>query len=139
MARLFGRSLSRVDTALTILEDILFFLFVTVVLILVSFKLSYGVPRWYAYGAALGGFFLWRVTGGRLVLRFAETILAVLAKLLSFLLRHLLFPVIAFVGRWISLWKGHLQRRRALADTAKEEIRLLAFVASDDMFYKKDI
>lgn len=139
VARLFGRSLSRVDTVLTVFEDLLFFLFVTVALILVGFKLYYGVPRWYAYGAALGGFFLWRVTGGRLVIRFAETILSLLAKLLSLFLRYLVCPVVSSVKGRLSLWHRRLEHRRALADAAKEEARILAFVASDVVFFGKDV
>lgn len=53
-------------------EDVIFFTVAAVVMILVSYKLNYGVPRWYSYGAAALGFVLWQRTAGVLVLRLAD-------------------------------------------------------------------
>lgn len=56
------------------IEDVIFFTVTAVVMILVSYKLNYGVPRWYSYGAAALGFIFWQRTAGALVLRLADAL-----------------------------------------------------------------
>lgn len=134
LLRFFGRHLSRIDTVIIVWEDILFFLLVAVTMILVSFRLSYGIPRWYAFGAALGGFFLWRVTLGRCVMHLAERILYGISWVMHLIKRLLLTPLARCFG---ALWRrikrrAEAARRRAL--TEREEKRILAFVISDPSF-----
>ncbi len=127
---LLFRNIKRIDTLLCFLEDLLFCLFGTVVMILLDFKLYYGIPRWYAYGAAVGGFALWRGTVGRLVMSCSERVVRFLLRMLRFVKRRLILP---FVGFWkrmaLSLWQKE-KARRALAYTEAVEKRMLAVFAA---------
>lgn len=87
------------DTVLIAFEDVLFSVFAAITLILVSFKLFYGVPRWYAYGAAFLGFWVWQKTLGALILACAARILAFLDRYFGFLRRRLLSPCLTFLKK----------------------------------------
>ena len=114
------------DALLCFGEDLIFCLLGTVILILLSYQLSYGMPRWYALGAALLGFGLYRITLGRMVMSFAETILRGIRAAVGFFCHRLLAPIIGNIREW--LLRGHRRRthRRELAYTKAEEARMLA-------------
>ena len=99
------------DTVLCFFEDIVFFLVSSLTLILVAFCLHYGLPRGYSLAAALGGFFLYRVTIGRLVMASAEAIVKGLRRFFSFLNRRLLRPIGKGLGRLWSTCEGRVARR----------------------------
>ncbi len=120
------RHAAMLDVLLCFGEDLVFCLLGTVVLILLSYQLSYGMPRWYALGASLLGFGLYRITLGRVVMSLAETILRGIRAVVRFFCHRLLAPVIGHIREW--LLRGYRRRifRRELAYTKAEEARMLA-------------
>lgn len=124
----FGKHLMRVDTVLTGIEDIVFVAFAAIVLILITFKLYFGVPRWFAYAAALGGFALYHVTVGRLVIRSAETIIGCFRYLGNLIKRRLLSPLgqrlMSLCRGGVRFWRRHADRRY----TRKQEAYMLTVV-----------
>ena len=89
----------RADTVLTFFEDILFSLFCTSVFILIAYRLSFGLPRWYSAAAYAGGFFLYRETVGVLVMRSAEAIIRALCRAVLFVYRRAICPAYGFIAR----------------------------------------
>lgn len=83
----------RLDFVLTLLEDVLFCLFASVALILATYKLYFGIPRWYAYVSVALGFFLWQKTVGRLIMKLSDKIIDVIAHLISLIKRKALTPM----------------------------------------------
>jgi len=124
------RNLKRTDTLLCFFEDIAFCLFGTVVLILMDFKLHYGIPRWYSYAAVVGGFALWRVTLGRLIMSCSEAIVRFLLRMARWIKRRLLLPALRLLKRGAhGLW-CRWKKRRARQYTEAEEKRILAVLAA---------
>jgi spore cortex biosynthesis protein YabQ len=119
------------DTVITALEDVIFLIFCAVVMILIAYKLNYGIPRWYSYTAAILGVILWRRTAGRLVLKLADKIISLVKRVLKTVFgRILLFPircVLKFIGKQIL----KIENNRAKAYTAACQIRIL------DRIYKE--
>jgi len=129
IVRLFRRHLALTDTLLCFGEDIIFCLLGTVVLILMNYKLYYGVPRWYAFGAAALGFFGYRMTMGRLVMRSAESVIGWIRRGIAFIRRRILRPVIEGIQAWITACHRRRVQRREIAYTKAEESRMLAVFA----------
>jgi hypothetical protein len=115
-----------IDVWLCAWEDVWFFLLGTIVIILADFKLYFGMPRWYAYGAALGGAILYRVTIGRLVMGFSERMIRSAASLLRFWRDRVLLPMIRCVASWGHAWMQKRREKRAVAYTDAVEASLLA-------------
>jgi hypothetical protein len=84
---------------------------------LTNFKLAYGIPRWYAYGAALAGFLLYRVTIGRLVMGISEGIIRAMVWAFRFLRHRLLRPTVRAVARRMAAWRDIRRAKKALANT----------------------
>ena len=130
----FVRHRERIDTVLCLGEDLAFFLLASVALILLDFKLYHGVPRWYAPAAALGGFFLWRATVGRLTMLFAGAFLRGLRAVIRFVGRRVLCPAGRAVrNRFVKLRRTVSDRRRARrnrAFTRRYEAGILAEIGS---------
>ncbi len=82
----------RLDFVLTLFEDIVFCLFAAVCMILVTYKLYFGIPRWYAYASCALGFYLWQKTVGRLIMKLSDKIINLIARALSFIKRKLVKP-----------------------------------------------
>ncbi len=120
----------RLDTVLCFFEDLLFCLFATVVLILVDYRLYYGVPRWYAYGATVAGFALYRVTVGRLVMGSAKALLHALRAGVLWCRRRLLHPARKAVVSGVSALRRRIAKWRARFYTVSEERRILAVLDS---------
>lgn len=89
----------RLDFVLTLFEDVIFCLFASVCLILATYKLYFGIPRWYSYGACALGFFLWQKTVGRLVMKLSDKIIDLIIRGLSFVKRKLIKPVWARIKK----------------------------------------
>ncbi|MBQ7779893.1 MAG: spore cortex biosynthesis protein YabQ [Clostridia bacterium] len=83
----------RIDFVLTLFEDIVFCLFATVTMILATYKLYFGIPRWYAYVSCALGFFLWQKTVGRLIMKLSDQIIDLIVRALFFVKRKLVKPV----------------------------------------------
>lgn len=115
----------RADTVLTFFEDILFSLFCTSVFILIAYRLSFGLPRWYSAAAYAGGFFLYRETVGVLVMRSAEAIIRALCRAVLFVYRRAICPAYGFIARHIGSFAGKISSRRRAAYTAKYEKHLV--------------
>ena len=82
------------DTVITALEDVIFLIFCAIVMILIAYKLNFGIPRWYSYGAAILGVILWRKTLGRLVIKLADKIILTVKRIFKTVFgRILLFPI----------------------------------------------
>jgi hypothetical protein len=126
IAHLFRRHLALTDTLLCFGEDVIFCLFATVVLILMDYKLYYGVPRWYAFGAAALGFWGYRMTLGKLVMRSAESVIGWIRKTIAFIRRRILRPVIERIKGWIHVCHRRMTQRKEIAYTKAEEARMLA-------------
>ncbi len=129
LRRLFRRNLARTDTLLCFAEDLLFCLFGTVVLILMNFKLYYGVPRWYAFGATVLGFWIYRITLGRLVIRSAETVIGWIGAFAGFIRNRIVMPALRQIKGWLHAWHRKTISKRELAYTKAEEARMLAVFA----------
>ncbi len=119
-ARIFSH-ISALDTLLCFFEDIAVLLFSAVVFILLSFKLSHGVPRWYGIFSMLCGFMLYRKTFGRLVMLSAGRILRGLYRLLKFILRKILLPL----KKPFTVFFGRINDSKMKAVTEKREKVLL--------------
>lgn len=128
----FRRHWEKTDTVLIFFEDLIFSLFCTVTLILLDFRLYFGVPRWYSAAAALLGFLLYYVTVGKLVIRSAERLISLLRRAVGFLLLHTLFPVLRIVkSAWEAL-KRRRERKRRIRYTRKEEKRMLRLLMTEE-------
>ncbi len=110
-ARLFKR-LSLVDAVLCFFEDILIILFSAVCVILLSFKLSRGIPRWYGIFAVLIGFTLYHVTLGRIVMLSASKILGAISALIKLMLRYTVKPLKKPIILLTERVKGKLQEKQ---------------------------
>ena len=91
----------RLDLVLTFFEDVIFCLLSTVTMILVTYKLYYGIPRWYSYGACALGFLTWRKTASRLVMKLSDKIIGCITAALSAVNRKLVRPAFAKTKRLI--------------------------------------
>ena len=121
----FRRNLAVTDAVIVFFEDILFFLFCTVVLILVDFKLYFGVPRWYSIAFSALGFTVYHLTVGKLVVLSAEAILRFIRKGIRFVKKYMVLPVCHFFGRIVHSAFSAAERRRRRQFTENEEKRIL--------------
>ncbi len=87
------------DFVLTIFEDIIFCLFATICLILATYKLYFGIPRWYAYASCALGFFLWQKTVGRLVMKLSDKIIDLISRAFSFVKRRAVKPILSRIKK----------------------------------------
>ncbi len=115
----------KLDFVLTFIEDILFSVFASVALILVCYKLYFGIPRWYSYASAIAGFFLWRATLGRLVMALSDKIITGIAVMLAFIRARLLSPIFRALRGTIRKLSGKAALKRATAYTKAQEKKLL--------------
>ena len=102
----FGRFLSKLraaDTVLIFFEDIVFFIFSSVSVILMHYVVLQGIIRAYSVFCVGLGFVIYYFTLGRLTVRFAEIIIAFIERILSFIFRHTLLPAIKIFKKLFSL------------------------------------
>ncbi|MBQ8255295.1 MAG: spore cortex biosynthesis protein YabQ [Clostridia bacterium] len=100
----------RLDLVLTVFEDIVFCLFATVCMILATYKLHFGIPRWYAYVSCALGFFFWQKTLGQLVMKLSDKIIDLVSRALSLIKRKLLKPALLRVKKLTSKITAKRQR-----------------------------
>lgn len=131
--RFFRRGGGKCDAVLTFFEDILFSLFCTFVFILIAYRLSFGMPRWYSAAAYASGFFLYRITVGVLVMRSAEAIIGAVCSAIRFIYRKLLFPVLEASKRCASAIAEKLSSARRRAYTEKYEKRIVLSLTSSEL------
>ena len=124
-----GRALKAADFALTLIEDIAFLIFTAVAMILLAYKLNYGITRWYSYGAALVGVLLWRKTAGKLVIGLADKIISLIKHTIGWIFRKILFPPIRFLRSLIAKTTRKIKNNRAKAYTERYLEKIL-----DDIF-----
>ena len=101
-------------------EDIIFFTVYTVAMILVCYKLSYGVPRWYAYASSVLGFMLWRKTVGRLVMSLSDG------------LKNAAMPVILRLKKIKGNIDGKINYKIAVSKTRRRQRRMLDGIFKDE-------
>lgn len=89
----------RLDFVLTLFEDVVFCLFATVCMILATYKLYFGIPRWYAYVSCALGFFLWQKTVGRLIMKLSDKIIDLIARAFSFVKRKAVNSILSRVKK----------------------------------------
>ncbi len=130
LAGFLGRRAAALDTAFVFVEDIAFLLLCAFCCILIHFKLSYGLPRWYSLAATAGGFLLYHGTVGRLVIRSAEAIVSFAAAVCRFLIRHTVLPAAGLTGKAVGALLTALHRLKLRRHTTAYENRLLSSVSS---------
>ena len=86
------KRLRTADAVIIFFEDLIFCVFVGIVMILISYKLYFGIPRWYSYASCALGFYLWQKTVGRLIMKLSDKIIDLLSRAFSFVKRKLLGP-----------------------------------------------
>ncbi len=116
------------DLILTFFEDVIFCLFVTVTMILVCYKLYFGIPRWYSYAAAVIGFFLWQKTVGCLVMKVSDKIIEAIVRAGAFVKNKCVSPIIGGIKRLCSKYTSSLSQKRAKKYTEKREKAILALL-----------
>ena len=87
-----GKALKAADFILTLIEDMAFLIFATITMILLSYKLNYGITRWYSCGAAVAGVFLWRKTAGKLVIGLADKIISLIKHTVGWIFKMIISP-----------------------------------------------
>ena len=65
--------------------DILYFIFITPLVLIFIFATSYGIPRWYIFLGAFLGFLIYHLTVGRLFKRIFDVIIFVLIIIKEYL------------------------------------------------------
>lgn len=115
----------RLDFVLTLIEDILFSIFGSIALILVCYKLYFGIPRWYSYASALAGFFLWRATAGRLIMALSDKIIEAIAAAFAFIRVKILAPVGSAAEGVAKRMLSRTALKRAVSYTKAREKKLL--------------
>ena len=75
------------------IEDLLFFLPVTLTFLFFCYAFSDGVIRWFSLIGTFLGFLLYLLTLGKLLLFFSDKILSLVRKILKGIYRHVLRPV----------------------------------------------
>lgn len=115
----------KLDFVLTFIEDILFSIFASVTLILVCYKLYFGIPRWYSYASAISGFFVWRITLGKLVMALSDKIIAGISVMLAFIRARLLAPIFRLINGTARRLSGKVALKRAISYTKAREKKLL--------------
>lgn len=123
----------RADTVITFFEDVLFSLLCTVVFILIAYRLSFGLPRWYSAVAYAGGFFLYRETVGVLVIRSAEVIIGAVCRVVRFIYRVAVMPLLRLITGTVLKLFLNLRRRCREAYTVKYQKRLIFALTSSNV------
>lgn len=123
------RVIKRVDAVIIFLEDVIFSLFIAVTMILICYKLYFGIPRWYSYGGAALGFFLWRVTAGKLVIKLADKIIAAISAFFAFILQRIITPPLSALKRASADLYERYDAKRRKRLTQKYEKRMLLILS----------
>ncbi len=108
-----------IDTVITAFEDTVFLIFAAITTIILSYKLNYGIPRWYSYGAAILGVILWRKTAGRLIIKLADKIIALIKGSIKKILGKVILPPIRFISGLIGKIALRIKNNRAKAYTKR--------------------
>ena len=131
LKRIRRRKESRVLGIVIFLEDLLFCLLVGVTMIILFYGANHGKIRFPSFFLAAGGFLLYRVTLGRLVMTFSEVIAFFTEVFIRYVLFFAGYPV-RLLYRWgkrladrLSAWaKRTCQHRARCRYTAVETARL---------------
>lgn len=123
------RVIKRVDAVIIFLEDVIFSLFIAVTMILICYKLYFGIPRWYSFGGAALGFFIYRITLGRLVIKLADKIIALVIAFFSFIKMKMIRPPIEALKRVSSGLYAKYDFKRLKRLTDKQEKRMLTMLS----------
>lgn len=133
---IFGKKL-----IIYIVDDLLFSLLYTTILVFAIFLTNYGYVRWYEIVAALFGFFLYKVTVSNLFVRAATLIIRFILKILKAIIAFLLKPVtvilsftVMCIKRICSLIFRKYQVKKAKNNSKKKLKREL--ILSRKGFYK---
>ncbi len=114
-----------VDAVITFFEDVIFFLFISVCLILICYKLHFGIPRWYSYAGAFLGFILYRNTVGRIVIALSDRIISFMERVLLLIKKRLFLPVLSFFAALFGrLFKAAVKKYRE-SYTKKRQRKIL--------------
>ena len=114
-----------IDTVIVAVEDTVFLVFVAVVMALIAYKLNYGIPRWYSYGAAILGVILWRKTAGRLVIKLGDKIILLVKRILKTVFGRIIFAPIRLVLKIIGKFILRIENNRARSYTERYQSRIL--------------
>ena len=118
------------DTVIIFFEDILFSLFCSVVMILLAFKLHFGIPRWYSLFSALVGFLTYRNTLGRLVIASAEAIISLICRIVSkiteLLRKYVVSPIALLLTIAVDKTVSAVSKKRKKKYNSRYEKRILS-------------
>ena len=114
-----------IDAAVIFIEDVLFSVFVAVAMILICFKFYFGIPRWYSFASAVLGFYVWRITLGRLVIKTADAIIALIKKILAFIATRILYPPVLALKKILLRIFGKLRTHHIRRMTRLYEKKIL--------------
>ena len=112
------------NTFLVFLEDLAFFLPVTVVFLLFTFAFSDGVVRWFSVFGFWMGFLLYLGTVGRILRFFSDRILRFVRFLLRLLYRITLAPLLNIIKKVTNSLFTHYQKQ-VIIRKQKREAHLL--------------
>ncbi len=120
----------RIGTLLTTLEDVLLFLVAGIACSLMFYVICNGQVRMLGLLGIPPGFFLWRLTAGRLLLAFLDQILALLGRIARFLWRRIALPpmrrVSLFVAARVEGIRQRIRRRLDAKYTKSRQKRAIA-------------
>lgn len=115
------KRLRTADAVIIFFEDLIFCVFVGIVMILISYKLYFGIPRWYSFFAAVMGVVLWRKTFGKLIMSASDKIICFIYSVLRRIKALIFVPIVSFVAKKIDKVKNKFENNRAKKYTKKYE------------------
>ena len=99
--RIFRVALRHNGTAV-FFEDVLFCLICCVMLILFIFCANYGIVRWFSFFGWAGGFYVYYMTAGRMVISAAHIIIGFIKKYIIYPVKRAAYLVFSALLRFVS-------------------------------------
>lgn len=120
--------------AAVFVDDVLFSCIACIIYIAFTFWLNSGVIRWYGTLSFAVGFGIYKCTVSRIVIFFIKKLVDLIKRLLHFMLKLLLVPLMPFIAAAKSLFKFAKRKLKPLISLYNEQIMLIKiFNAVKDM------
>ncbi len=116
-----GNVKGKIDCLLIFLEDIFFFTFAAVLMVLLMYKLNGGRVRIFTLIPLVLGFFVYRITVGKLVIRCAEIIIGFIYKLVRRIISVTVTPVIRLIKKLYAFIHERVLEARRVRYTDRRE------------------
>lgn len=124
----FTANIAAIDTVIIFVEDIIFFAFIAAVVALINFKLNFGLPRWYSMAAALGGFTVYHITIGRLVILSADAVIRFIRFVFRMIWKYTVLPAARLIGGTVSVLSEKAELRKRRRYTSSQEKHILRII-----------